>query len=131
MATVPHSHAGDERASYYLDQLFMIGVCAAVAGVTVVLWQSAILIDLLHPKFNLFVGAGGIALLAVVLFRAASVWLQVDEQDAHKHGPGCDHGHADDCGHTHGHDAPKPEHVQPASPSGTSLALTPAHSHAE
>ena len=27
MADVPHQHPGDERSSYYLDQLFMIGVC--------------------------------------------------------------------------------------------------------
>src|SRR4051812_11739488 len=115
MADVPHSHQGDERSSYYLDQLFMIGVCGAVAAVTIMLWRSGSLNTLLHEKFALAVGAGGLSLLALVIVRAVSVWTSVDkdsDKDAgHVNGPGCEHNHGHDHGHeghNHGHEPPKP-----------------------
>src|SRR4051812_28509127 len=115
MAEAHHTH-GDEPSSYYLDQLFMIGVCGAIAGVTIVLWQSNLLGKMLHPKFHIWVALGGISLLTIVVLRAIAVWQSVDaSHDAdhtHEHGPGCGHthGHGAEGGHTHGHE----HHVQPA-----------------
>jgi uncharacterized membrane protein YraQ (UPF0718 family) len=104
-----HSHAHtDERSSYYLDQLFMIGVCGAIAGVTIMLWQSGLLANILHAKFHIWVALGGVSLLAIVFIRAVSVWRSVDEQaetEPHEHEAECshDHGHDHDHGHSHSH----------------------------
>src|SRR5947207_3347222 len=117
MADVPHLPPADERSSYYLDQLFMIGVCGALAAVTILLWQSGSLATLLDAKFALAVGAGGLCLLGLVILRGVAVWTSVDTPPAngkgHAHGPDCDHshGHGNEGGghsHSHGHDAPKP-----------------------
>lgn len=107
-----HAHAehGDDRYAFYLDQLFMIGACGAIAAVTILLWQSNLLGKMLHPKFHLWVAAGGVSLLALVVIRAIAVWRSVDTdaETPHEHGPTCghDHGldHGGECGHDHGHD---------------------------
>src|SRR5215208_3928714 len=100
MAEVHHHHS-DERYAYYLDQLSMIGVCGAIAGVTIMLWQTSLLGKMLHPKFHIWVALGGFSLLGVVLLRAVAVWQSVDtEHEAekpHEHGPD------EECGHSHGH----------------------------
>ncbi|MGL4553348.1 MAG: hypothetical protein ACRC33_19450, partial [Gemmataceae bacterium] len=79
MAAHSHSHAhaqGDERTAYFMDQLFAVAVCGAIACVTIVLWQSNLLGRMLHPKFHGIVLAGGVALLALVTIRAVAVWLE-------------------------------------------------------
>jgi uncharacterized membrane protein YraQ (UPF0718 family) len=128
-----HHHA-DERSAYYLDQLFAIGVCGAIAGVTLMLWQTNLLGRMLHPKFHIWVILGGFSLLTIVVLRAIAVWQSVDEQAAatHEHGPECDHSH----GHGHDHEHTS-AHVQSAAGAGgTGLALAGppeapvAHSHA-
>jgi uncharacterized membrane protein YraQ (UPF0718 family) len=129
-----HSHA-DERSSYYLDQLFMIGVCGAIAGVTIMLWQSGALGSMLHQKFHIWVALGGISLLIIVFLRAVAVWRSVDEQADTAVDPDADcghsHGHGPDCGHDHGGTS-----VQPVPGGGgvASLAVVAApaggHSHA-
>jgi uncharacterized membrane protein YraQ (UPF0718 family) len=137
-----HHHAED-RSTYYLDQLFTIGVCGAIAAVTLMLWQSNLLGRMLHPKFHVWVVGGGFSLLGLVLLRAVAVWRSVDETQPtpHEHGPECDHshghghGHEEECGHTHGHGH---EHVQAGPGGAPSLALAGvgapaapvAHSHA-
>jgi uncharacterized membrane protein YraQ (UPF0718 family) len=127
-----HSHAHDEdRSSYYLDQLFMIGVCGALAGVTIMLWQSGVLNTMLHQKFHIWVALGGISLLAIVFLRAVAIWRSVDEQEEpHEHGPGCSHDHGPEH---HPGGGSGPTAVQPApGGGGAALALVPAptHSHA-
>src|SRR5688572_3174361 len=108
-----HTHGQpDERTAYYLDQLFTIGVCGALAGVTIMLWQTNLLGRMLHPKFHIWVALGGYALLAIVILRAVAVWRSVDEPAAHEHGPAGDHVHGPDCGHDHH------EHVQTAPAGG-------------
>ncbi len=134
MATAqPHSHshgaAADERTAYYLDQLFAIGAAGALAAVTIVLWQGGLLGKMLHPNFHLWVGLGGIVLMAIIAVRAVNVWLSADqgvpaaspEPHGHGHGEACTHDHGGaittEARHTHG------------------LALAPAeghsHSHAQ
>ena len=56
-------HRAEDRSAYYLDQLFTIGVCGAIAAVTIMLWQSGLLGRMLHPKFHVWVVAGGVSLL--------------------------------------------------------------------
>src|SRR5262249_15965135 len=101
-----HAHHHEDRNAYYLDQLFMIGICGALAGVTIMLWDSNLLGKMLHPKFHLWVALGGFSLLALVALRAIAVWRSVDEAAAHdhshEHGPGCGHDH----GHAHTHEPP-------------------------
>jgi uncharacterized membrane protein YraQ (UPF0718 family) len=102
-----HSHAED-RSTYYLDQLFMIGICGALAGVTIMLYQSNLLKNILHEKFHLWVLVGGLSLLALVLLRAVAVWISVDEgashdENGHSHGHGHGHGHGHDHPHDHDH----------------------------
>src|SRR3954447_5410528 len=70
--------ATDDVGTYYLDQLFTIAVCGALAGVTIMLWQSNLLGRMLHPKFHIWVLGGGLALLALVVIRAVAVWRSVD-----------------------------------------------------
>lgn len=102
----PPEHSED-RYAFYLDQLFMIGVCGAIAGVTIMLWYSNLLGKMLHQKFHIWVAAGGFVLLALVVLRAVAVWQSVDRdteaEGDHVHGPGCghDHGHDHECGHAH------------------------------
>lgn len=112
MADVHTAHAdvhGDERYAFYLDQLFMIGTCGAIAAVTILLWQTNLLGKMLHPKFHPWVATGGLLLLALVVIRAVAVWraVDVDAETPHEHGPGCGHEHGHDhggeCGHAHAH----------------------------
>ncbi len=94
-----HDHSHGDRNAYYLNQLFTIAVCGALAGVAIMLWWSDKLRLMLHPKFFLWVLLGGITLLLLVVLRAVAVWRSVDEAAAtagHTH----DHDH---CGHDHAH----------------------------
>src|SRR4051812_49784832 len=97
MADIPQPHPGDERSSYYLDQLFMIGVCGAVAAVTIMLWRSGALNTLLHEKFALAVGARGPGPLALGILPALSVLTSGDAHaqkgKGHRHRPHFDHRH--------------------------------------
>src|SRR5262245_1655220 len=131
-----HSHEHEDRSTYYLDQLFTIGVCGAIAAVTILLWQSSLLGKMLHPKFHIWVAIGGVGLLVLVFLRAVAVWRSVDEappangdagghSHSHSHGDG---GHSHSHSHSHGD-----EHVQPQPGGAMSLAVAPAagpsHSH--
>src|SRR5437870_2207728 len=93
MAHEHHHHEGS--AEFYLEQLFTIGICGAIGAVAVSLYLSGKLNLMLHPKFHLWVFAGGIALLVMVAIRAVAVWTSVDEPAAV---PAHDHDHAH-CGH--------------------------------
>src|SRR3954469_10797610 len=122
-----HSHGDEQRSSYYLDQLFTIGVCGAIAGVTIMLWMPSsgslfskflqdvratvgnaegslapavsLLDKILHQKFHIWVVLGGLFLLGIVFFRAVAVWRSVDEAPD----TGEPHDHGAGCGHSHGH----------------------------
>jgi uncharacterized membrane protein YraQ (UPF0718 family) len=99
-----HVHAPEDRNTWYLDQLFMIAICGALAGVTITLWWSGLLGRMLHPKFHVWVLLGGGTLLALVVLRAVAVWRSVDELVPHDHAHDHSHGHGHDHPHEHDHD---------------------------
>jgi hypothetical protein len=124
-----HEHDHDTD-TYYLDQLCMIGIAGAFAGICVTLYflNTGMLGIMLAPFLHPFVLASGIALLVIVLIRAAVLWKAVGDkpvlrsQPLHHH----DHHHHDhdhhDHGHHHhdhghgGHDHHHDEHVQSHQP---------------
>src|SRR5262245_7664299 len=107
-----HSHAhshGDDQTAWFLDQLFSVVACLALAGVTITLYYTKLLNLWLAPKFHIWVLLGGLGLLALALIRAAVIWRQADElaetpAAPHGHGHEHSHGHDHDHGHAHGHD---------------------------
>ena len=140
-----HDHHQGDRSQYYLEQLFTIGVCAAFGGVTLILWYSGTLKNMLADKFHIWVFLGGAALLVMAAINAVALWFSVgdakavpvnghghahdDDHHDHAHGNGhghdhahCDHHHHDHdhadghCDHDHGH--------------GHTHAHAHAHSHA-
>jgi hypothetical protein len=114
-----HEHDND---TYYLDQLCMVGVTGAFAGICLTMYflNTTMLGLLLKPEFHPLILASGIALLAIVLVRGVLLWQAVGNKpeapsrplhnhDHHDHGHGGhdhhhDHGH---CDHDHHH-----EHVE-------------------
>ena len=104
----PHDHSHDND-TYYLDQLCMIGITGAFAGICLALYflNQSMLSLLLKPAFFPLVLATGITLLVVVVLRAAVLWQEVGKHQqiahAHHHGESCDHHHDHDCGHDHHH----------------------------
>jgi hypothetical protein len=101
-----HSHSHNDQ-SYYTEQLCTIGVCGALGGVAVMLYERDLLKYMLHPRFHIWVLWGGIALLVLVAIRALALWMAVGKAaPAHAHSHDhehCDHEHHD-CDHEHDHD---------------------------
>jgi hypothetical protein len=107
-----HVHDADNDA-YYLDQLCLVGICAAFAGVCLAMyfWQTEMLALLLAPQFHLFVLLSGVGLLALVVIRSVTLWreagarAQVASHAHHHHDHEHEHHHHDHehCGHTHDH----------------------------
>jgi hypothetical protein len=127
-----HDHAHDN--SYYVDQLFMIGVCGALGAVTVLMWWTGRLF-FIADRFHLFTLIGGAVLLLMVFVRAVALWFEVDEaarpaanggccnhDHDHHHSHHHDHDHGDCCDHDHG--------IQASASTGiANLPLAPVHSH--
>jgi hypothetical protein len=113
-----HVHDADNDA-YYLDQLCLVGVCAAFAGVclTLYFWQTDMLKLLLADQFHLAVLLSGVGLLTLAVVRSVTLWREagiraqaaghthVKHHHDHKHEHcGHDHEHEGGCaGHDHGH----------------------------
>jgi uncharacterized membrane protein YraQ (UPF0718 family) len=124
-----HVPSVEERNTYYLDQLFLIAVCGAIAGVTLMLWWSGPLEKLLHPKFHLAILLSSLALLLLVFFRAAAVWISVDAPLAppdHSHGHGHEADHSHGHGHGHGHGCDHDHGGTAHGAAATALATAPA-----
>jgi hypothetical protein len=116
-----HDHSHDDPKAYYVEQLCTIAIAGALGGIAVMLYHRNLL-WFLAPKVQPWVLAGGIALLVLVVIRAAAVWFQAgrtasespghDHAHDHAHGEACDHthdhdhdhSHGGDCGHNHDHD---------------------------
>src|SRR5271168_3347414 len=101
-----HDHVHDTD-TYYLDQLCMIGITGAFAGICLALYflNQQMLGILLKPEFFPLVLASGSVLLLVVLLRAAVLWREVGQkQTAHAHQ------HHDHAGHDHSHDHHNHDH---------------------
>jgi uncharacterized membrane protein YraQ (UPF0718 family) len=127
MAHVHH----DEGKTYYLDQLCTIALAGAfaMACITMYVWNREILGRMLNDAFHIYVLLGGLALLAVVVQRAVSLWQESAEPGSHaghshshehnhghehhhhdhEHGPGCSHEHTHEHAHDHAH-PPGPGH---------------------
>jgi hypothetical protein len=93
-----HSHDND---TYYLDQLCMIGITGAFAGMCLALYffNQEMLKIMLKPEFFPLVLATGITLLVMVLVRSAVLWRSVGQAGSHDH----EHHHHEGCGHDHHH----------------------------
>jgi uncharacterized membrane protein YcgQ (UPF0703/DUF1980 family) len=122
-----HVHTHEEDSStYYLEQLFMVGICGALGGVAVMMWWQDKLKWVLAPTFHVYVFWGGVVLLLLVAVRAVSLWraagnLQAapdhhhdhdhehhhehehHDHEHHHHDHDHEHGHAHDHDHEHGH----------------------------
>jgi hypothetical protein len=97
-----HDHSHDDPKTYYVEQLCTIGIAGALGGIAVMLYlQRDDRLWFLAPKVQPWVLAGGIALLVLVVIRAAVVWVQAGRtpQSAHDH----DHDHHHDHCHDHSH----------------------------
>ena len=121
-----HDHHHEDRAAYYLEQLCTIGICGAVAGVSLMMWYRGLLGLLLNQFFHPFVLWSGIVLLILVAIQAVAVWCSVDQPTAgHDHDHEHDHCHDHEHGHCHDHD-----HVHAHAVAATpALAAAPAHDH--
>ena len=99
-----HDHHHDS-GTYYLEQLCTIGICAGIAGVTVMMYSQDKLKYILATKFHLPVLVGGIALLVLAVFRAVALWISVDDSiPVHDHNHNHEHPHDhDDAHHHHDH----------------------------
>jgi hypothetical protein len=105
-----HTH-DNEETEYYLDQLCSIALAGAFAGVCITLytWQRGILNLILAEYFHIYVLWGGIALLAIVLIRAVTLWISIGKTASavnhnHTHHHEHDHNHGHDHAHCHDHD---------------------------
>lgn len=139
-----HSHDTD---TYYLDQICMIGLTGAFAGVCLTMYfiKTGMLYLLLQEEFHPWVLAAGITLAIVTLVRAAILWQAAGKHSAshahdhagHDHGShDHDHGHCDHdhdhhhdhagCDHGHAHH----EHVREGEPQPmAALASLPVVAH--
>src|SRR5438445_3327368 len=104
-----HVHAEEEN-TYYIDQLCTIGVCGALGGAAIMMYQQKML-SFLADTFHPWVLAGGIALLVLVVIRAVPLWFAVGRPRAehqhpqdHFHDPDHAHDHGDCAGHEHHHE---------------------------
>jgi uncharacterized membrane protein YcgQ (UPF0703/DUF1980 family) len=123
--THEHTHEQDTD-TYYLDQLCMIAITGAFAGVclTLYFWRTDMLKLMLAPSFFKFVLWSGLALLVLVVVRSIMLWQQVGRaQPVHSHEHACDHDHDHDHGHAH-HHAYEHDHG-----TSVSLAESPVHTH--
>jgi hypothetical protein len=83
-----HSHA--EVETYYLDQLCLLAVSGAFAGIclTLYFWRPAMLALMLAPVFHKFILASGLTLLLLVICRAIHLWwMAAPSHEAASPGP--------------------------------------------
>ncbi len=113
-----HHHHHDAN-TYYLEQIFTIAVCGALAFATCMWWvksrQAAPeegargLTLFIAERYHPLVLGGGLALLGLVIVRAVALWFSVDKSveasgNGHAHAHDHDHEHGHGHAHDHGHD---------------------------
>lgn len=103
------AHIHEDSDTYYLDQLCLVALSAAFAGVCLSLctWQRAMLNNLLAEQFHIFVLISGVLLMVLALTRAFILWKTVGNT-AHHHHDEHDHDHA----HHHEHGESAHDHVE-------------------
>lgn len=101
----PHAHATAERNAYFLDQLCMIAVGAAYAGVVFAMFygkwvpsNDVSVINIIVPWIQYMLLIGAILLLGLSILRAIGVWQaskdpHFDPHAGHNHGPDEPHVH--------------------------------------
>jgi hypothetical protein len=115
-----HTH-GEDRSTYYMEQLCTIGICGLLGGVAVMLYYQNSLRFILADYLHVYVLWSGIALLGLVVLRAVGLWQSAgsltacpdhdhDHEHAHEHLHHGEHSHANpahehphDCHHDHEH----------------------------
>src|SRR5262245_2389131 len=102
-----HTHDADSE-SYYLDQLCLVGISGAYAGIclTLYFWQREMLNRMLAEQFREFVLWSGVALSVLVVVRSVVLWRSVGRVPAnggHTHDHGHGHHHHGHGHHHHGH----------------------------
>jgi uncharacterized membrane protein YcgQ (UPF0703/DUF1980 family) len=137
-----HGHDHDHD-TYYLDQLCMIGLCAAFAAVCLTMYfvNTDMLKRLLAEQFHPFVLLSGIGLLVLVVVRSVALWRQAGQaspaghthghdhaRDHHHHHHDHDHEHAH--GHDHGHEHGDCHGHEHAHEHAHHVTVTPAHAGA-
>jgi hypothetical protein len=140
MAHTHDHHHDTDSDTYYLDQLCLIALSGAFAGVCLTLyyWKTNILKVMLADQFHPFVLWSGIVLLALVLIRAATLWqaagrpanghVHTHVHEHHHDHAHCDHGHTEGHGHTAVAEAAPPALPQTAAHADV-CEHTHAHSH--
>jgi hypothetical protein len=105
-----HHHHDD---NYYVDQLCLIALCGAYGAIAVslYLWNRQMLALLVGPQFHQYVLWGGVALLIMVVTRAAVLWISVGRKvqtvpatHEHSHEHAHDHEHHQHHHGDHDHD---------------------------
>jgi hypothetical protein len=99
-----HHHDGESLKNYFTEQLLTLLVCGAFGYTAIQLYREDRLVNLLVDLFHPWVLWGGIAILAMVVFRMIAVWKEAGEYQAnaaHAQGDDCnqDHVHGADCSH--------------------------------
>lgn len=97
-----HHHHGDSLRNYFTEQLLTIFVVGAFGAVAILMYQTDRLRFILAEPFRLPVMIGGLAVLAIVVLRALSVWKEAGAMHDHDHDHSHGHDHSHD--HSHGHD---------------------------
>jgi hypothetical protein len=100
-----HTHSTEERNAYFLDQLCMIAVGGAYAGVVFAMFYGkwvptgeVSVINIIVPWIQYMLLAGAILLLALAILRGVGVWKaskdpHFDPHAGHDHGPDENHAH--------------------------------------
>jgi hypothetical protein len=69
--------------SYYLGQIFTIGMCGALGAVAVLIWARGQLTLILNQSFHVYVLLGGVTLLVLVALRSLTLWLAPESGRGH------------------------------------------------
>jgi uncharacterized repeat protein (TIGR03943 family) len=106
-----HTHTHAPGGNYYLDQLCTIFTCAALGGVAIMMYFDGRLVYMLTPFFFVPVMAGGVALVAMAVVRAITLWREAGAVKQCNHDHDHDHDHAHEHDHDHDHDHEHCGHV--------------------
>jgi hypothetical protein len=127
-----HDHTHGDANTYFLDQIFTIAACGALAAATIARYFMKGGLYFIVDRYHLLVLTGGVLLLAMILIRAIAVWTSVAEpvaQPIHDHDHDHDHGHHHHHheGHTHTHSHEEGIATSPAVGGGPGITTAPAN----
>jgi uncharacterized membrane protein YcgQ (UPF0703/DUF1980 family) len=91
--TQDHGHCHHDATTYYLEQIFTIGACGALAAAFLHDWYSGKIVYFIKDRYFLLVLTGALLLLGLVAVRAVAVWYSAAGH-SHGHRHGHEHGWA-------------------------------------